>query len=117
MKRCRKNSYPPHPQNIREFVEQLMDPQYQRNLEYQVGRGDNTEHGRISVTLVTDARGNNHALIRDEVFVREEMRDVDRLFIDGTFRSTPNINDAAQLVTIMGIKLNHVSNFTLCETV
>lgn len=115
MKRCRKNVYPPHPQNIFEFANRLTDPQYERNLEYQIGRGANAMHGQLSVRLVTDDRGNNHALLYDEAFISTKMREVDRIFVDGTFRSTPNLNDATQLVTIMGIKQNYVRNFWLSK--
>lgn len=80
----------------------LLDPAHARNLE--------STNGRLSVHLITDESGAQHALFWDAVFVSEEMGDVSRLLIDATFRSRPRIEGVYQLLTIMGIKLNHVRN-------
>jgi hypothetical protein len=99
--RCRRISYPPRPSNILAFSEQLSDPRNERLLEY--------TSGRFTTRLLRDTDGNNHIAIHDAEFVRTEiMQDVTKIFIDATFRSTPNLEDAYQLMTIMGIKFNHV---------
>lgn len=103
MKRWRRASYPPAPANIQEFVRSVSQPDFQRNLEYNTGR--------LHVTLITDGDGHNHALLYDPEFVQAEMQNVDKLFLDGTFRTRPRLADAYQLFTVIGIKLNHVSNF------
>lgn len=100
MHKSRLQNYPPSPHTIGEFVDRLNDPTYRRNLEY--------GSGRLSVRLVTDDGGAQHALIFDENFVREEMQDVSKLLIDATFSSRPRIDGVYQLMTIMGIKLDHV---------
>lgn len=104
MQQCRRQHYPPNPRTIDEFVTRLSDTAYERNLEYC--------NGRLSVTLIIDSSGARHALLFDENFVRQQMGDVTKILIDGTFRSRPRIEGVYQLVTIMGIKLNHVSIFS-----
>ncbi|XP_043282398.1 uncharacterized protein [Venturia canescens] len=99
MKVCRKKHYPPSPHTVREFVDRLVDPVFARNLEY--------DNGRLSVRLIIDNSGAQHALFFDKNFVRQEMAEVSRLLIDGTFCSRPRIDGVYQLLTIMGIKLNH----------
>lgn len=107
MQKCRKHHYPPSPRTIEQFVGRLSDPAYTRNLEYGTGR--------FSVQLITDESGAQHAVFYDENFIRQEMTDVSRLLIDATFRSRPRIEGVYQLLTIMGIKLNHVRIFSSCN--
>ncbi|XP_043276879.1 uncharacterized protein [Venturia canescens] len=99
MQKCRRRHYPPCPRTIEEFVGRLSDPASARYLEY--------TNGRLSVRLITDESGAQHALFFDENFVRQEMSDVTRLLIDGTFCSRPQVAGVYQLLTVMGIKLNH----------
>lgn len=103
LKKCRRRRYPPCPANISEFVDKLSSAENARNLEYSTGR--------LSVNLIVDENGSQHALFFDENFVRDEMHDVTRLLVDATFRARPRIEGATQLLTVMGIKLNHVSIF------
>ena len=103
MKECRRKHYPACPRNIQEFVDRLADPAQARILEY--------DTGRLTVKMITDADNAQHAIFVDENFVREEMAEVSKLFIDATYQSTPRIAGAYQLLSIMGIKLNHVRKF------
>ncbi|XP_043286702.1 uncharacterized protein [Venturia canescens] len=99
MQQCRKKNYPPNPRTIQEFVDRLTDPQFARILEY--------INGRLTVRSVTDDSGAQHAILYDEDFVRREMSEVTKLLIDATFCTRPRIEGVYQLMTIMGIKLNH----------
>lgn len=103
MQKCRRRHYPPCPRTVEEFVDRLSGPASARNLEY--------GHGRLSIRLVTDDGGAQHVLFWDENFVHQEMATVSRLLIDATFRTRPRVDGVYQLMTIMGIKLNHVSKF------
>lgn len=101
MMKCRRVIYPARPLDLPAFNEQLDDPQDPRILEY--------AQGRFSTHLVVDEEGHNHLIIYDEDFVRTEIAPrVTKLFVDATFKSTPNLNDAYQLLTMMGIIFNHV---------
>lgn len=101
MKECRRRRYPQCPHTLAEFAQQLLCQEHARNLEYNAGR--------LSVMLITDINDSQHVVFYDENFIREEMSEVARLFIDATFRSRPRIEGVYQLLTIMGVKLNHVS--------
>lgn len=100
MKECRRKRFPRHPHTIEEFVQRLTDLEFGRSLEY--------DTGRFSVILITDSNNGRHVILYDAHFVHEEMSEVTRLFVDATFRSRPRLEGAYQLLTIMGIKLNHV---------
>lgn len=105
MKRWRKRNFPPTPHTLEEFFRRATDPAYAKNLQY--------GSGSLSVKLVTDDHGHNHVLLYDADFVFREMLTVTRLFIDGTFRSAPDLQGVYQLVTLMAIKFNHVRNLDI----
>lgn len=100
MKECRRKRYRQRPHTIEEFAQQLTEPEFGRNLEY--------DTGRFSVIPITDNNNGQHVVFYDAQFVHEEMSEVTRLFVDATFRARPRLEGAYQLLTVMGIKLNHV---------
>ncbi|XP_043287572.1 uncharacterized protein [Venturia canescens] len=99
MKKCRRRRYPQQPHTIEVFVQQLTAPEYTRNLEY--------ETGHLTVVLITDENNGKHVIFYDAKFVQEEMTEVTRLFIDATFKSRPRLQGVYQVLTILGVKLNH----------
>ena len=99
MKRRRRERFPPSPRNLQEFVDQVSDSARARILEY--------ESGRLSIQLITDNDGAQHA----QNFVNTEMADVSKLLIDATFATRPRLEGVYQLLTVMGIKFSHVRHF------
>lgn len=67
---------------------------------------DSTEKA-IKHRLLQSSSGSNHILFWDDRLLEEFT--TEELFIDGTFKSRPNIKGVAQLLTILGRKNNVVS--------
>ena len=84
--------YPPNPTSLGEMAAQLEQPEHYRLLEYDIGR----------------LLGKTHIVIYDLEFVHV-FRNVARIFINGTFETTPRVRDVYQLVTVLGVTHGHVS--------
>ena len=66
--------------------------------------------GTLSYQMVTDTDGCSHLLFMDTDFLRRNTNDLTKLFVDATYGPTPRLDDATQLLTLLGVFFNHVSN-------
>ena len=80
---------------------QLAQPESSRLLEYDVGR--------LVSRRIVDSLGKVHILLYDPEFVGSQFCTVSKIFIDGTFKTTPRLRDVYQLVTVLGVTYDHVS--------
>lgn len=102
MKRWRRASFPPCPNTLELMARQLADdPDCERILQ--------SDHSQLTTKTIYDREGNVHLLIYDAPWVRQGFRRVDRLFIDGTFQTTPQVAGVHQLLTLMAVRFDHVS--------
>ena len=101
LKRWRRAMYRPNPTSLGEMAAQLEQPEHYRLLEYDIGR--------LQSKRVVDSLGKTHIVIYDLEFVHNVFRNVARIFIDGTFGTTPRVRDVYQLVTVLGVTHGHVS--------
>lgn len=106
MRNWRRKIYPRNPHNFAEFINQLQYDQNNKLLAY------NTSI--MTVDVVTDDDDCQHIIFYDKDFIRQLFtRSVSKVFIDGTFKTTPNLFGAYQLVTVMVVAYGHVSGLLL----
>lgn len=98
MKRWRSLRYPRSPKTIEEFAEQL------RNNGHLLKSGNI----KLDSKLVEVRNGKKHIVFYNEEFIRSEFDDVERLFIDATYKPKPKLTNSYQLLTILGIRHGHV---------
>lgn len=101
MKHWRRRCFPPNPTNLAGFLDQLRQPCYSNLLNY--------ERNLITINEVTDIDGCLHLIFYDSEFVQNVMSGATKIFVDGTFQTTPRPTDAYQLVMVMAVRFNHVS--------
>ena len=95
-------AFPPIPDNIVQMGERLAQVHEGNLMEY--------NNGRMRFTVINDSNGYDHILFSDLDFVRSEFHQVQTAIFDATFNTTPLMENAYHILTIMGIRLNHVSN-------
>lgn len=71
----------------------------------------NYNNNEMFVHEIVDGDGCQHVIMYDHNFAADVMTNASRIFIDGTFQTTPRIAGATQLVTIMAVTHSHVSIF------
>lgn len=101
MRRWRRRSFPPNPRNLEDFGLVLFNIHDGGILDYNTGR-------LRTVTIVDDNR-DTHVIFYDLDFMRAEFANVTSILVDATFDSVPQMQNAMQLLTVMGIRYNHVS--------
>lgn len=101
MKVWRRQVYPRDPTTLEEFYVQLKDPQNAKLLNY--------NSTKMTIEKVQDSDGEEHLIIYDDGLVKEIFRNSRKLFVDGTFQTTPHVQGVYQLVTFMAICFGHVS--------
>lgn len=104
LKRLRRWEFPACPNSLLEMADGLENPDNARLLQH-AGRQ------LLNTRRIIDAQGNLHILIFSPEFVANEFNAVSKLFIDGTFKTTPRVQGVYQLLTILGIRYNHVSQY------
>lgn len=81
------------------MADQLEQPESEKLLQYHVGK--------LTTRKIVDTENNVHLLMYDAQFA-EEFANVTHVFIDGTFQTTPRVRGVYPLVTVLGIKYDHV---------
>ncbi|KAL7289179.1 hypothetical protein TKK_0017122 [Trichogramma kaykai] len=95
MKKWRSNKFPAKAKNIGEFVKQINNGDYNKVLSYY--------DFEVSAQPVMDAKGMEHVLLYDKEFIKKHFENCTHLFIDGTFKTRPDLEDCVQLLIIMGV--------------
>lgn len=111
MKRWRKHYLPSNNVTFKEYYDQTIDEKLQYFLEH--------KNGKVTSEYIQDDSGDEHVLLYDKDFLKDkEILTVNRVLIDGTFKTTPKImhsflpdKEAYQLLVILGIVRNHVCIF------
>lgn len=104
MKYWRRKAFPANPNTLGQFLAQLREPCNNHLRSY--------NSSEMLIADVKDQDDNLHMIFWDQQFVGEVMRGATKIFIDGTFQTTPRVVDAYQLVTIMAVRYNHVSKIS-----
>lgn len=85
---------------MNEFIHQINENKYDLILNYY-------DH-KVSAYPVEDADKFTHILFYDEDFIQKNFEECTHLFIDGTFKTRPSLNDCSQLLIVMGVLSGHV---------
>lgn len=102
MRNWRRKIYPANPNTLSQFAEQLKDGRNDHLLAY------NTSI--MTVETLTDDDGDEHILMYDKDHILKLFTsDATKIFVDGTFQTTPNIANAYQLISIIAIRFGRVS--------
>lgn len=103
MKKWRKKNFPKQPRTIKEMGEKLLEPGNEKLRSY--------GPGVIEPITITDSDGNDHMILIDRELINKRFKNLKnaKIFIDGTFQTTPKLDDIYQLLTVMMMHHNHVS--------
>lgn len=99
--RARKKSTDRIPGSLAQYAEMLQNPN--TALYTNTVSGDPFYLG-----LVTDDEGSSSVIFGSELLV-QQMNTVEELHFDGTFKVRPSVPNSRQLLTVMSIHLNQVS--------
>ena len=95
---------------MEEFANQIREEKYNNVLDYE-------EEWKMEAVPVIDEGGDTHIIFYNKEFNETNFEIVKDVFIDGTFKSRPNIKDCMQLLTVLGVLSNRVSgNFLIFFT-
>lgn len=99
MKRWRSGRYPRSPpRTMDEFANQLEDNPHLLT----------SGTVKLKTVLVEPRNGKKSLIFFDENFISTKFHNVESLFADATYSTTPNVRQAYQVFTILGIRQNHV---------
>lgn len=101
MKVWRRQIYPRDPTTLQEFYDQLRDPRNENLLKY--------NSTMMKIEKVVDSDGEEHVVIYDDTLVKDVFSNAKKIFVDGTFATTPHVEGVYQLVTFMAVCFGHVS--------
>lgn len=97
MSRWRDRRFPQMPENLEDFAASLNGVR----LEF--------PNGHCSSETVIDEAGNSHLLIYNLNLLQNELANVHTWIFEGTDAGAPDVNRAEQILNIIGLQQDHVS--------
>lgn len=101
MANWRRSKWPANPTSLAQFYDQINAPSNEHLSVY--------NETSMTVDSVIDGDQEQHIVFSDPVFLKEIMPNVDKVFLDATFQTTPTISGVSQLLTLMVVSHGHVS--------
>lgn len=97
----RRAIWPANPSNLSDFYNKLTAAGKEGLCSY--------NDSSMTVDSVIDEDGEQHLVFYDRAFINDVMPQVTKVFIDGTFQTTPAMAGEYQLLTLMVVTHSHVS--------